>query len=337
MAGKARGALRKILIVAALGAAIFFAGRAFGWWGAAEAESELKIYGNVEINEVELAFRTGGRIERLLVDEGDVVSEGDLLAQLDRGPLEAQLAGVDARLAAADAAVQRDRSGARPQEIAGSRARLADARAQLEEARRQYDRRAALIDRGFISKAEVDTARAAVQAAEARVADAEAAVSLVQAGERPEDRAMSRADRQAIEAERALAQSDLSDTRLLAPSRGQVITRVREAGSIVQAGQPVVSLALTEPVRVRAYIAQGELAKIAPGMAARVHVDGIEQPFSATVGAIATTAEFTPKSVETEAIRADLVYRVRLTVKDPQGRLRQGQPVTVTFPDARGE
>lgn len=335
VAGKVAGVVRKLLIVAVLGVAIFFAGRALGWWGAEEAQGELTLYGNVEINEVELAFRTGGRLERLLVDEGDIVAEGDLLAELDRGPLEARLAGVDARLAAADAAVARDRSGSRPQEIAGARARLADARSTLAEATRQYDRRAALIDRGFISKAEVDTARAAVETAQARVADAEAGVSLAREGTRVEDRAMSRADRQAIEAERTLARTDLADTRLLAPSRGQVVTRIREVGSIVDSGQPVLSLALTQPVRVRAYIAEGDLSQIAPGMRARVRVDGIDTPFDATIGAIATTAEFTPKSVETEAMRADLVYRVRLIVTDPEGRMRQGQPVTVTFPQLR--
>jgi len=118
---------------------------------------------------------------------------------------------------------------------------------------------------------------------------------------------------------------------LRAPSAGQVLSRVREAGAIVQPGEIVYSVALTQPVRVRAYVAEPDLPKVRPGMRVTVHTDGTRKTWLATIGYISPTAEFTPRTVQTEDQRADLVYRVRLTVDDPKNELRQGQPVTVAL------
>ena len=118
---------------------------------------------------------------------------------------------------------------------------------------------------------------------------------------------------------------------LRAPSAGQVLTRVREAGAIVQPGEIVYTVALTQPVRVRAYVSEPDLARVKPGMKVTIHADGSAKTWPATIGYIAPTAEFTPRTVQTEDQRADLVYRMRLVVDDPKNELRQGQPVTVTL------
>ncbi|HUQ13416.1 MAG TPA: HlyD family efflux transporter periplasmic adaptor subunit, partial [Novosphingobium sp.] len=83
---------------------------------------------------------------------------------------------------------------------------------------------------------------------------------------------------------------------------------------------------------VRAYVAEPDLGRVRPGMKVTVHADGTAKTWPATIGFIAPVAEFTPRTVQTEDQRADLVYRMRLTVSDPRGELRQGQPVTVTLP-----
>ncbi len=96
----------------------------------------------------------------------------------------------------------------------------------------------------------------------------------------------------------------------------------------------MLTLALTQPVRVRAYVAEPDLHRIRPGMPVKVRADGTRREWPATIGFISPVAEFTPKTVQTEQLRTDLVYRVRLTVQDPRGDLRQGAPVTVVIPDA---
>lgn len=310
--------------------ALFFVGRSAGWWGAGD-EGPPKLYGNVEIREVELGFRVGGRISQVLVDEGETVRAGQELARLDQTPLRDRLAGADARVAEAAARVEKDAHGNRPQDILTAQAALTDAQAQQGEARRQHDRRRALLAKGFISKADYEASQATLTAAGARVEAARAALSLVREGSRAEDRTATRAEAGVVQAERRAIQTDLSDAVLLAPSNGQVLTRVRESGAIVQPGEIVYTLALTQPVRVRAYVSEPDLPKVKPGMKVTVHADGAARSWPATIGFISPVAEFTPRTVQTEDQRTDLVYRMRLTVDDPKGELRQGQPVTVTL------
>lgn len=326
----------RLAVVVAIGAVlVFFGGRAAGWWGG-EAGAPTKLYGNVEIREVELGFRVGGRVAAVLVDEGDKVTPGQELARLDPQPMRDRLAGAEARVAAAAAMVSRDAAGSRPQEVRAAQSAVVDAEARLSEARRLNERRRALSERGFISKAELQDSQSALAAAAAQVDAARAALSLAREGTRSEDRTATRAEAAQVAAERRAIETDLSDAVLRAPSAGQVLTRVREAGAIVQPGEIVYTVALTQPVRVRAYVTEPDLPKVRPGMRVTVNVDGTGKSWPATIGHISPVAEFTPRTVQTEDQRADLVYRLRLTVDDPKNELRQGQPVTVTLPTATG-
>ena len=116
------------------------------------------------------------------------------------------------------------------------------------------------------------------------------------------------------------------------PQDGIVLTRAREAGAIVQAGQTVYTLSLVDPVWLRVYVGEPQLGRIKPGMAVRVRVDAVpDKEFSGRVGFISPAAEFTPKSVETMEVRTSLVYRLRVQVDDPDNVMRQGMPVTVTL------
>lgn len=314
--------------------AIVVAGRALGWWGERDG-AVPRLYGNVEIREVELGFRVPGRLAEVRVDEGDRVAPGEVLARLDPQPLRDRLAGAEARVAAASAMVARDAAGNRPQEIRAAEAVVADAQAGLGEAQRLHERRRALFARGFISKADFQASEAGLTAAAARLQAAQAARSLAAEGRRREERTATRAEAAQVAAERRAIETDLADSVLRAPSAGQVLTRVREAGAIVEPGEVVYTLALTQPVRVRAYVGEPDLPRVRPGMHVTVHADGTRKAWPATIGYISPVAEFTPRTVETEDQRADLVYRVRLTVDDPRGDLRQGQPVTVTLGRAR--
>ena len=326
----------RLAVVLAVGVVVlFFAGRAAGWWGGERGAATL-IYGNVEVREVELGFRVGGRIAAVLVDEGEKVTLGQELARLDAQPIRDRLAGAEARVAAAAAMVSRDNAGNRPQEVRRAQAAVVDAEARLSEARRLSERRRALNERGFIAKAELQESQSALTAAAAQVDAARAALSLAREGTRSEDRTATRAEAAQVAAERRAIQTDLSDAVLTAPTSGQVLTRVREAGAIVQPGEIVYTVALTQPVRVRAYVSEPDLPRVRPGLRVTVRVDGTAKRWPATIGYISPVAEFTPRTVQTEDQRADLVYRIRLTVDDPKNDLRQGQPVTVTLPSAAG-
>lgn len=327
---------RKPLIVGGGVAIAVMAAAAFGFGLVGGADDEgLVLYGNVDIREVDMAFRVPGRIDAIAVDEGERVERGELLATLDAASIEARTAEADAAVAQARAQLAKLRSGNRPQDIGQARARVAAAEAAARNAQADYQRRQALVEPGAISRDQwaqtvADRDRAAAQLAEARQA-----LLLVAEGARSEDIAAAEAQLRATEAGRRGAGTDLQDTRLVAKSAGTVVTRAREPGAIVQPGETVLTLSIDRPMRVRAYIGEPDLSRIAPGMKVAVKADGNPKSYTGTIGYISPRAEFTPKSVETADLRTDLVYRLRIIVENPDGALRQGQPVTVEVPGAR--
>ena len=109
---------------------------------------------------------------------------------------------------------------------------------------------------------------------------------------------------------------------------------MEEPGAIVATGATVYTLSLKAPIWIRSYVAESDFGRIHPGMEVEVvTASRREQPYKGQIGFISPVAEFTPKSVETEELRTDLVYRLRVIIKEPDEALRQGMPVTVLFPD----
>lgn len=327
---------RKRLILLAVLAALALAAvltRGFGLLDGEPREGTLTLYGNVDVREVAMAFRVPGRIARIPVDEGERVAPGDLLAVLDAAPVEDRAAQADAEIAAAQASLARLENGSRAQDIAAARARLEAAEARLAEARADFERRQGLAEAGAISRSAWESTQAAFRTAQAQAREAGAMLALQREGARSEDIAGARAQLAAARAARSAIATDLADTRLEAAGEGVVMTRAAEPGSLVQPGETVLTIAIDRPLRVRAYVAEPDLPRVVPGMAVEVRADGTPRAYRGRVGFVSPRAEFTPKSVETEDLRTDLVYRVRIVVEDPDSGLRQGQPVTVTVPE----
>lgn len=327
---------RRIAGLAAIAALIVaaIATRGFGLIGPA-ADARLVLHGNVDIRTVDLGFRVAGRIATLPFEEGAKVPAGAVIGTLDPGPLHDQAMASEAQAAAARAELDKRRAGNRAQDIAAAQARLAEAEANLAAARADHERRAPLVKTGAISQALFDATESKFHAAEAEVASARDALSLQRAGYRKEDIAAASASRDQAEAQAAKARTDLGDAVLRAPNAGTILTRAREPGAIVQPGETVMTLTIDRPMRVRAYIPEPDLSRVSPGMAVTLTTDGNAHVYHGTIGFIAPTAEFTPKTVQTEALRGDLVYRVRVIVTDPDDALRQGAPVTIAVPAAR--
>lgn len=184
------------------------------------------------------------------------------------------------------------------------------AKVDVANARQQYGRLVNLArssgGRG-VSKQDLDTAKATLDAAIAR--------------------------QHASEAQRALLQQQLKDASLVAPMDATVRSRILEPGEMASPQRPVLSLAITDPKWVRVYVTEPNLPKIHPGMKGCVTVDGLPgHSFAGWVGFISSTAEFTPKTIETTALRTSLVYEVRMFVTDRGNVLRLGMPATVHLP-----
>lgn len=239
--------------------------------------TSLTLFGNIDIRQVDLGFRVSGKVQSVMVEEGDVIQKGDLLAKLDPIPYEEGLS-----VAIAD---------------------LKQKQVNFQNACAKFQRRDE-VNENAIAAEEVEDAYFEKLSLEAEVELAKAKL--------------------------AQALTSLDDTTLIAPSSGVLLTRIKEPGSILAQGEPVLSLALNDPVWVRAYINEPDLGAIYPGMAAQIFLDTPgSKVYQGTIGFISPIAEFTPKTVETLNLRTDLVYRLRIIIQNPDRFLRQGMPVTV--------
>ncbi|MBK1727565.1 efflux RND transporter periplasmic adaptor subunit [Halorhodospira neutriphila] len=319
-------------------AVLLIAGGGLGYWlwqplAGEDAADTLRLHGNVDIREASLAFNGAQRIAAMHAEEGDRVEAGELLAELETERLEEAVARAEARVEAQRQRLRELESGSRPQEIRKAEADLELAQATARNAKRSWKRLKALREDGHTSEEAVDNARAAYEEARARVHAAEQGLSLARLGPREEAIAAARATLQARKAELALARRDLEEAELRAPTAGVIRERLLEPGDMASPQKPAYTLARTDPVWVRAYLPEPQLGRIRPGMAAEIRTDTFpDKRYDAWIGAISPTAEFTPKTVQTERVRTDLVYEVRIHACNPQGELRLGMPATVTIP-----
>jgi len=297
----------------------------------------ITLYGNVDIRQVELGFRVSGRLQSMRFEEGESVDAGAVMAELDLRPFDDQLRAAEAQVAESDANLKKVVAGSRPAEIARGRAALDEATAAQQNARIELDRTEKLVTKNAIPRADYDNALATSREAEARVASASDSLRLLVQGSRDEDIAAARATLAVAQANAASAQTSIDDARLVAPSDGVVISRVREPGAIVSPIDTVYVVSLTHSVWVRAYVSETQLGTVRPGMEVNVTSDAApSRPVRGHVGFISPTAEFTPKTVETPELRTDLVYRLRIIVDDVGAGLRQGMPVTVHIVTSSG-
>lgn len=221
-------------------------------------------------------------------------------------------------------------AGNRPQEIAQAQALVAEHEATTANAKVALQRATQLLKTAAGSQKDYDDAVALIRQSEAQLTSARQALRLMNAGFRQEDIDLARAQLAEKEAAIQIAERQLRDAELLAPSTGVILSRVRERGAIANAGETVFVLSLTTPVWVRTYISEPDLGRIKPGMTVELRSDTPQgKLIKGRIGFISTTAEFTPKTVETRELRTALVYRIRVVADDPDGMLRQGMPMTV--------
>jgi HlyD family secretion protein len=288
------------------------------------------VYGNVDIREVSLAFRTPGRVLQVLVDEGDVVQTGQVLARLDAAPQDNSVHSAQAALATAQAHNALVHHGFRAEDIQQAQERVNATQAALQEAKTQWARQSTLVPAGAAPQKALDTAQSVYDQAQANWKAAQAQLQLLQHGNRVEEVAESDAALMQARANLDSAKLAQNDVVLTAPSSGVILTRAIEPGAMVQVGSPAFSLSLTQPVWVRAYVPEVQLGQFPNGAKVELWTDSRPgQPYHGVVGFVSPTAEFTPKSVETTDLRTTLVYRIRIVVSDADPQLRQGMPVTV--------
>ena len=244
-------------------------------------------------------------------------------------------------------------AGSRRQEIEQARAAVDDAVATREWTARDYQRTKELFGRELVAAAEVDRMRQAadvavakekmarerlalleagareheIEAARQALRAARERVQLLRAGPRPE--AVAAAEAQVAEARAAatLARARLDDTRLLSPVTGVVLRKNMEVGETASPGTPILTLMDPQDIWLRAYVPETDVGRLKVGQPAVILVDAFPgRRFDGAISEIASEAEFTPKNVQTKKERVNLVFRIKITAKNPAGVLKPGMP-----------
>jgi HlyD family secretion protein len=316
---------RKAWGVAMLAGGILFAG-----CSASESDA-IEASGTIEATEADLGFQIGGRVDSILVREGDRVESGQRLALLDRRELLARREAAAAQVDAQRARLSELERGFRTEEVEQARAALRAAEQRVVDAERDRIRTRNLFEGGAVSRQAMDNQESIYTVAVADRDRLRQQATLLERGARPEQISAQRAAVAQAEAALAQVEANLSQAEVHAPFSGNVTRRQREPGEVISAGLPVLTIADPGDRWVRIYVREEEVGRVHLGQTAEVRVDAFpDRVYQGQVTFIADEAEFTPRNVQTREERVKLVYRLKVrVVGDTAQDLKPGVPADV--------
>lgn len=300
-----------------------------------ESSNQIEASGTLEATEAELGFQVPGRIDSILVQEGDRVAAGQRIAVLDLRELVARRDAATAMAAAQRARLAELERGFRPEEVAQAEVSLQSAEHRLNDADRDLIRTRNLFEGGAVSRQALDNQQSVYNTARAERDRLQQQVKLLRSGSRPEQVAAQRALLAQSDAALAQTEATLTQAVVVAPFGGSVTRRQREPGEVISAGLPVISLANLDDRWVRIYVREDQVSRVKLGGKAEIKVDAYpDRTYGGDVVFIAQEAEFTPRNVQTKEERVKLVYRVKVrVVGDSAQDLKPGLPADVRLVD----
>jgi HlyD family secretion protein len=308
---------------------------------APDSETETRVSGQVEATDVQISADVGGRILDLRLAEGDVVKAGDVVATLDVRDVELQVQRATAERAAADAQLRLMSAGATSEEIQQAEAQAAAAAAdvtvvdaELRNAELELQRFESLLAANAGSRKQRDDAAARVEVAkerrragEERVRVARETLARVKRGARSQELDGARARVAAVDAQIAALQKSVADAQVVAPVGGIVTQKLADRGEMVARGAPIVVVTDLDHAWANLFVPEPLIPRVKLGQTATVFTDAGGPGIPGKVTFISPRAEFTPRNVQTAEERSKLVYRIKVTVDNSAGVLKQGMPV----------
>lgn len=311
--------------------------------------NQLRVSGHVEATEVRLAPEMGGRVLTLDVKEGDRVEAGARILTLDATDLTLAIARAKTEKAAAEAQLRLVRVSARPEDVRQAEAQVEAAKAEVPAAKAELDAATAdlarfdlLLTRKSGSQKQRDdaatrrdAARARVQASEERIRAAQEGAARLRRGARPQEIAAARAAVAAIDAQIATLEQQVTDATVVAPVGGIVTQTLADVGEILAPRVPIITIVDLDRAWANVYIDEPLVPRITLGQAATLFTDAGGPGITGTVTFVSPKAEFTPRNVQTAEERSKLVYRVKVSVDNREGILKQGMPIEADVPFTR--
>jgi HlyD family secretion protein len=309
----------------------------------------IRVSGYVEATEVRVSPEVGGRLIDLNVAEGDRVKAGDIIAQLDTADIALALQRAAAERLAADAQLRLLLAGARSEDVRQAEAQLAAADAELAASKQELssaERDLARFESLLASNSGAEkprddaatkrnVARDRVQAGEQRVRAAAETVARLKAGARREEIDAARARLAGADAQLATLEKAKRDATVVAPAPGMVTQKLADEGELIAPRTPVVVVANLDEVWANVYVDEPLVPRVTLGQSATVFTDAGGAGIEGKVTFISPKAEFTPRNVQTAEERSKLVFRVKITVNNEKGVLKQGMPVEAEIRFAR--
>ncbi len=293
----------------------------------------LRVSGQVQpIRQVNVSPRESGRLLELLVDQGDEVTEGQLLARMDYGDLTSSIRQAQARIQELQARLAEQQAGERTQVIVAAQARVDAAQSQVSLAQRELERIQTLVQEGVIARSELDQRVARLEQAQADLRSAQQELERLQLGSRPETLQQIQAQIAQAQAELAQRQSRVADTEVRAPFSGTVVQRFAEVGSFVApttaASDATTAssssiLALAQGIEIRAEVPEAQIAQVRVGQP--VEIRSLAYPDQVVQGQVKRIA---PATV---VVREVTVFRVMVEPEPGADFLRTGMNVSVDF------
>jgi HlyD family secretion protein len=301
----------------------------------------LRVSGHVEATETRLAPDAGGRILDFTLEEGDRVEAGKQILKLDARDVELAIDRARADRAQADANLRLVMAGARVEDIrqaesqvAAAQAEVSASRAELAAAEQDLARFEALLASNSGSRKQRDdaatrrdVAKDRLSGAESRVRAAQEALARLRAGARREEIAVARARVDSADAQIATLQKNLADTTFHSPVSGVVTEKLVEEGEVIAPRTAVAVVANLDQAWADVFVPEPAVPRLRLGQDAQLFTDAGGAPVAGKVTYISPKAEFTPRNVQTADERSKLVYRIRISVDNTTGVLKQGMPV----------
>jgi HlyD family secretion protein len=251
---------------------------------------------------------------------------GETVAQIDPSDCDLRRAEAEAALASAQAQFDLMTAGSRDEDIQRAKAQVREAEAAARAAEADRKRIEEVFAKGSATAKQMDDARAAAERLAAALEAAQQQLARVTRGSRQEEIRMARAQVDLARARLAMAVKSQADCTVKAPVSGTVTSRIREEGEVVAVGAPLVAVSKLDEVWLTLFVPEPRLAGVRVGSRAWVAVDGANERIEGKVTFVSPEAEFTPRNVQTRDERAKLVFRVRVTVPNPNGVLKPGMP-----------
>jgi len=272
--------------------------------------------GRIEATEIDVATKLAGRVQEILVNEGDFVKIGQPLAQMQIDVLDAQRDEAQAQSQQAVTAVASAEAqvAARKSDTAAAQAVVSQRSSELDAAQRRFTRTKILSTDGIATMQELDDDRATLHGTEAAVTTAQAQVAAAQAAIKAAQAQVAGANSgvTASEATIARVEADIADSQLKSPRDGRVQYRVAQPGEVLAAGGKVLNLVDLSDVYLTFFLPETAVGRVLLGGEVRVILDAAPQyVIPAKVSYVASVAQFTPKTVETASERQKLMFRVK--------------------------